>query len=508
MIFSWLFPPTRPLDKETQHWIEVRSAWIIKEFGLERLAAKPIILSDDPRFSVTWGGTVAEAERLFAIVCGIMDVPAAQVELRWSDESRRKRPHTVIEGVNETENGPDPENVIRIDRANLKTPKRLLAAMAYGLARYHLIAGRRLAADVPDVDHVAELLTVFFGLGVFSADSTVRYYFYPSVPSDIYYGQMQNYEISRFGFLTARHYGYAMALWSSIREDSDYEFAAHLRPDAREPFYDTLKYLKKKKFDAFRFLQYTNPNEKVDLPLSIREPESLDSEDVEDQPREEETAARHGCHGGSCGGGHSSCHQPAPEVDGEGDAPPPDDAHLIIDDHFTVGTIALQQGEWQHAIDNFSAAIDEDPDDTEALEHRSTAYLAAGNAADAFRDADRAVELDPSELAYKARGLAAMALHHNEAAYDDFNEALGFLSAWDTNESMLSELYYLRGLASFYLQETDAALADVSRAIRRGPGRPEYYEVRAEIYEKRGDYDRADQDRELARRLMPSDEPQ
>lgn len=316
------------------------------------------------------------------------------------------------------------------------------------------------------------------------------------------------WSFSRFGFLAARHYGYAMAIWSSIREDHDYEFAAHLRPDARETFYDTLKYLKKKKFDSFQFLQYTNPNEKLNLPVSFRGPESLDPEDIEDESLDEEMPARHSCHDGSCGGGHSSCQQTSPELDTEGDTPPPDDAELIIDDHFTVGTIAMQQGEWEHAIDNFTAAIDEDPEDAEALEHRSSAYLAAGNAADAFRDADRGVEIEPSELTFKARGLAAMALGHYEAAYDDFNEALGYLSAWDTNEVMLSELYYLRGLASFRLQDIDAALADISRAIRRGPGRPEYYQVRAEIYDLRGDYDRAAQDRELALRFTPDEESQ
>jgi len=348
---------------------------------------------------------------------------------------------------------------------------------------------------VPDHELVTDLLPVFFGLGVFMADGTVR-------SGTHRHGTEARWSVSRQGYLAARHYGFAIALWVNIREENEYPFASHLRPDAGETFWATLKYLKKKKFDSFRFLQYTNAGEKLDIPQSIRELEEL----APDEEPEEKPVAGHSC--GSCGGGHSSCHQPPADGAGEPHADPPSDANLIIDDPFTVGSIAMHQGEFEHAIQYFTMAVDEDPEDAEALEHRSGAYLAAGNAADAFRDADRAVEIEPSEVTYKARGLAAMKLEHYEAAYDDFNEALGYLSAWDTNEAMLSELYYLRGLASFRLGDIDSGLADVSRAIRRDPGQVEYYQTRAEIHEHRGDYDRAEQDRELADRFKPVEEPE
>ena len=62
-------------------------------------------------------------------------------------------------------------------------------------------------------------------------------------------------------------------------------------------------------------------------------------------------------------------------------------------------------------------------------------------------------------------------------------------------------VYYLRGAASSKLNDLSRAAADFSRAIRNCPEWADAYKARADVYERLGEFQKAQADREEVGRL-------
>ena len=95
-----------------------------------------------------------------------------------------------------------------------------------------------LPENVQDCDQTVELLPVFFRLGIFSANATIREKF----------GQINNIRWTSFyqhGILPARSFGYALALFALMRGEQSPDWANYLRPDAVIAFRSGLRYLQK-----------------------------------------------------------------------------------------------------------------------------------------------------------------------------------------------------------------------------------------------------------------------
>src|SRR5262249_15016839 len=70
--------------------------------------------------------------------------------------------------------GKDDRYLIGIEKAELRDPLGLLSTMARHLSHIHLFARGRLPREVPDGKAVSDLLTVYLGLGVVTANAVVR----------------------------------------------------------------------------------------------------------------------------------------------------------------------------------------------------------------------------------------------------------------------------------------------------------------------------------------------
>jgi hypothetical protein len=126
--------------------------------------------------------------------------------------------------------------VIRVAASQLGDPLRLLATLAHELALGQLIGRGLLDEEPADVGGVADLLSVFLGAGVFGANATISES----------YGQVGHvgwWVISRHGYLPARVFGYALALFAFVRGDEETAWTKHLRPDAAAAFRQGLSYL-------------------------------------------------------------------------------------------------------------------------------------------------------------------------------------------------------------------------------------------------------------------------
>ncbi len=95
------------------------------------------------------------------------------------------------------------------------------------------------------------------------------------------------------------------------------------------------------------------------------------------------------------------------ETSTDADADDDDTPAPNSDDRYKHGEELLEDGEYDEAIEEFTAAITLDPDHADAYNKRGFAYYSTGNYDRAIQDFDRAIERDDEHTeAYRNRGLA------------------------------------------------------------------------------------------------------
>lgn len=127
---------------------------------------------------------------------------------------------------------------------------------------------------------------------------------------------------------------------------------------------------------------------------------------------------------------------------GPGIAPPPrsDEAG----NYLQHGLFEYRQGRFEAAIENYTKAIEFDPQYVEAYERRAMTHRARGDHAAAIADFTKAIEAD-SEYAqqpYYERGVSQLDNRNYDAAIADFTKAIEL-------DSYYAEAYYNRGLAHY-----------------------------------------------------------
>jgi hypothetical protein len=114
---------------------------------------------------------------------------------------------------------------------------------------------------------LTDLLPAYLGVGAFAANATVR-------EKTLRTGHFSWWEMSRHGYLPSRHFGYAMALFSYVRQDQDTSWARLLRPDVAEPFRVGLNYLRKTHDSLFTRQSAEQPSDAVGAAEWLRQLDS------------------------------------------------------------------------------------------------------------------------------------------------------------------------------------------------------------------------------------------
>jgi hypothetical protein len=113
----------------------------------------------------------------------------------------------------------------------------LVATIAHELGHVLLLAdGRISASERPDHEPLTDLLTVYFGLGIFSANSAFDHFHEAR-------GRHSYTSTSRLGYLTEPMYGYALARYAWLRGEADPDWADHLDTNPRSFLKRGLRYL-------------------------------------------------------------------------------------------------------------------------------------------------------------------------------------------------------------------------------------------------------------------------
>jgi HEAT repeat protein len=230
-MFGW-FRPRCPVDPPDKVWIERRMTWLAHVLGLERCRDSQVVLLTTEFFPDPYNGEESEVRPLLNRVCGYMGVDPGRFDLGFFDENPdddRDALGVYLGGKRER---------IEINRSELADPMSLVGTIAHELAHAILLGEGHIARDVPDQEYVTDLLTVFLGLGAFTANSVMR-------ESYIRTNQWYSWQIGARGYLSERSFGYALALFAWMRGESGAAWEEHLRPHVRAVMRDSLTYLLK-----------------------------------------------------------------------------------------------------------------------------------------------------------------------------------------------------------------------------------------------------------------------
>ncbi len=164
---------------------------------------------------------------------------------------------------------------------------------------------------------------------------------------------------------------------------------------------------------------------------------------------------------------------------------------------FSAAQTAFRSGDYQAAIDQYTAVLKLASDYAPAYNNRGFAYINLGQYDRAVADLNEALQLRPDyAAAYNNRGLAYDNLGRYEQAMADLNEALRLNPDY-------ADAYYNRGMVYKHLGQYEQATADYSKVIGFDPTDFEAYNNRGNAYADLEQYDTAIADYTEAIRLSP-----
>lgn len=223
MLFG-LFSPKLPLAVREKAWTEVRMRWLAGQFGLNRLLRTAVVLPDDQWFPDDYAGTPEDARRFLDRIARFMEIDPSSIQLEICEDTEMPGAAGLYQ-----------PGLIRLAEGMLADPVALVAVLAHELA-HDLLRSRGLLETDFDAEWVTDLLPVFLGLGVFTANATLR-------EKSEHSGHISWWSIRRRGYLNSCVIGYALALFAWLREERNPEWAKFLRLDAAHTFAAGLRYL-------------------------------------------------------------------------------------------------------------------------------------------------------------------------------------------------------------------------------------------------------------------------
>ncbi len=172
-----------------------------------------------------------------------MQVESSRLELQYYSEPE---PIQVLSGHHESEKSgpaglfvPSDEHgriIIALDESGLDRPGALAATICHELGHVHLLADGRIPRDAEDCEPLTDLLTVYFGAGILTANAVFQF-------SQWQEGQRGGWSASRQGYLSEALFGYSLACFAWYRGERNPTWRKHLRENIAYYFEDSLHFL-------------------------------------------------------------------------------------------------------------------------------------------------------------------------------------------------------------------------------------------------------------------------
>ena len=249
-MFGRLFQARCPVDEPTREWLRYRLEWLCARFGDEPMQ-RPVVCPTPEWFPERFDASCRDLPRVLAKVADRIGVDHTTIDLKvydTDDEHGRLIRETGLEDTWTSEGAAglyggdyaayDKQHVIGIERGAASDPMSAVATLAHETCHALLHGGFHLTGEEGDGERLTDLATVFFGFGIFTANSLVR-------EANWSGDGTSGWSVGRQGYLSFPILGYALALHAHERGEARPDWARHVRPDARVPMRQGLRFLRK-----------------------------------------------------------------------------------------------------------------------------------------------------------------------------------------------------------------------------------------------------------------------
>jgi hypothetical protein len=212
-----LSKPKLPITAEQQQWTDKSFVRLGGLLGVHRLLEGPVVLPTVEHFPDPYDRSESALRSMFYRVATQMQVNPADVDVTLfasgNDLTRELVP--FYSGKSSGAAGlyhhdPTDRPQISINEAQMKDPIALVAVLAHELGHIILLRPGLVDRQEPDMEPLNDLLTVFLGFGIFTANAAFRF----EQHSD---NTTQGWSAQRLGYLSEEQFGYALARFAFER---------------------------------------------------------------------------------------------------------------------------------------------------------------------------------------------------------------------------------------------------------------------------------------------------
>lgn len=374
-------PTVTPEDKD---WVEKNIIWFIEIFGLDKLKEQPFISPAIENFPYTNLKDASQFQKLFEQLCGYWNLNPNEIVVKFFDDIRSKQWTTLMPQGKFNEAAGLYDQIyttaekrfnIQLAKSNLTNQQLLVSVIAHELAHVKLLGGNYINRNDPDMEPLTDLASIYFGFGIFLANSVQT--------KDIHW-------ISRSGYLPNQLISYTNALICYITKHDAKNYIAFLNSNTTDLF--------KKDYE---FLSNTNntalTNDKVSECESTYKMNKQIAEGFEKRNFEKVI---------------------------EGSKKLLETNPRNITAFNNIGYALLQQRQYQEAIDQFTRAIDIDPYWDYPYNNRGYCKLQLGDIDSAYEDLFYSFEMNPgNSFSWRNLGAYYLAIHEFDKALQHFEEA-------------------------------------------------------------------------------------
>ena len=215
-----LTKPKLPITEDQRDWIDRSFVRLGGLVGAHRLFEAEVILPTPEHFPDHYDRSEAALERMFHRIAARMQVNPTEVEVTLfaseDDLTNSLVPFYSSRGSGAAglyHHDPSSKQRISIDEFQMKDPMTLVAVIAHELGHVILLRPGLVDREEADMEPLNDLLTVFLGFGVFTANAAFRFEQHQD-------GGSQGWSARRLGYLSEEQFGYAMARFAYEREDA------------------------------------------------------------------------------------------------------------------------------------------------------------------------------------------------------------------------------------------------------------------------------------------------
>lgn len=240
-----LFAPKCPVGAKAQDWIENSLDWLRDQFGDAALNG-PILLPETLFPNGSYGRDEDQVPTTLRLLAERIGAPYDLIDLDIYgefDERPSQQQLPVASNVRGEVGHFTPEGdgfVIALHRASLDDPIAMVAVLAHELAHVRLLGEHRVQQDQYDQEQLTDLATVFFGIGIFSANASFKF-----SKATGTWRRTGGWRATAIGYLGEEMLGYALAYYVTMRDEVDMTWMQHLDLNPRTYLMRGLKFLER-----------------------------------------------------------------------------------------------------------------------------------------------------------------------------------------------------------------------------------------------------------------------